>query len=88
MMKTKQTFTGKMVFIKVGLCTRKKHHFNGINLRVVVVGYLGVIIKAVNELHERATANAISKNILNCLAQMAIWRSKFAASRQIMDLTF
>ena len=59
-----------MVSIKVGLCTRRKHHFNGINLLVVVVGYLRVIITAVNELHERETAVAMSKNILSCLAQI------------------
>ena len=76
MMETKQAFAGKMVFIKVDLCTRRKHHFSGIDLQVVAVGYLRIITSAVNELRERATSVAISKNIVSCSAQFCIWEKQ------------
>ena len=47
---TKQTFAGKMVSVKVDLCTSRKRHFIGINLQVVVDGNLRLITAAVNEL--------------------------------------
>ena len=44
----------------------------GINLQAVVDSNSRVITTAENELHERATAAAIRKNILSCLAKLDI----------------
>ena len=79
MIKTKQTFVGKMVF--VDLCKRRKRHFIGINLQAMVDGNLQVITETVNQLHKPATAAAIRKNIVSCLAKLGI------LEKQICTLT-
>ena len=72
MIKTEQTFAVEIVSVKVDLCTRRKHHFIGINFQAVVEGVLRVTTVAVNKLHERATAAALRKNIASCLAKLGI----------------
>ena len=56
---TREVFSGKMVSVKVDLCTRRGRHFVGINLQAVIDGDLRVTTVAVTELHERATAVAL-----------------------------
>ena len=51
------------------------------NLQALVDGNLRVITIAVNELHKRATAAAIRKNIASCLAKLGI------LEKQIYSLT-
>ena len=71
MMEIKQRFTGKTDSVKLDLCTRRKRRFIGI-LHAMVDGNLRVITARVNELHERATAATICKNILSFLAKVGI----------------
>ena len=68
----KQAFAGKMVSVKVDLCTRRGRHFIGINFQAIVEGDLRVTTAAVTELHERATAAAIRENMVRCLLQLGI----------------
>ena len=77
----KQTFAGKMVSVKVDLCTRRGRDFIGINFQAMVEGDLRVTIAAVTELHERATAAAIRENMVRCLLQLGI------SEKQIYSLT-
>ena len=56
-----------MVSVKVDLCTRRKRHFIGINLQLVVEDNLRVIIGVLNDSHELVTAVAIAKNIVSCI---------------------
>jgi len=69
---TKQAFAGKMISVKVDLCTRRGRHFIGINIQAVVEDELKVVTAAVAELHERATAVAIRGYIVRCLAKLGI----------------
>ena len=81
MIGTKQIFAGAMVSVQVDLRTRRKRHFVGIYLQAAVDNNLRVITAAANELHEPATAAAIRKSILSCLAKLGI------LEKQIYSLT-
>ena len=76
-----QTFASKMVSVKVDFSTQRKGYFIGMNLQAVMGSNLRVIIAAVSELHKRATAAAIRKNIADCLAKLGILK------KQIYSLT-
>ena len=80
-METKQIFAGKMILIKVDLCTRRKRHFIGINLQAVVDGNLQVVNAAVSGLHKRVKTAAILKNIVGCSTKLDI------LEKQIYSLT-
>ena len=69
MIKTKQTFTGKMIVVTIDLCMQKRHHFVGTNLQAVVDSNLQVINTAMNELYKQATASAIRKKYCKLLEQ-------------------
>ena len=79
MIEIKQTFASKMVLVKVDLCRRRNCHFIEINLPAVVDGNLQVIILAVNELHERASAVVIRKKIVSYLAKLDILETQICS---------
>ena len=79
--KNNHTLADKMVSVKVDLCTRRTRRFNGINLQAVADGNFRVITKAVNELHEPATAAGIRNNIVSCLTKLCV------LEKQIYSLT-
>ena len=70
-----------MVLVEADLLRRRKRHFVGINLQIVVDGNERVIVVAVNELRKRATAAAIHKDTVSCLTKLGI------LEKQIYSLT-
>ena len=81
MIEIKYIFASIMVSVKVEVCIRRKYNFIEIIFRAAVNDSLRIVTTTVKELHERTTAVAIRRNIVNCLATLRIWRSKFTASR-------
>ena len=76
MTETKQTCAGKKISVKVHLYTSRKRCYIGINFQAEVDGDLRVINTAVNELHERATAVVLRKNIVSFLTELGILKKQ------------
>ena len=75
-----QMMRGKLVCLKVDLCTRNERHFLGINVQFVSsVGFLRSVTLKTHEMNKRATANELKNVILDVLSDFGLmWRDLYS----------